>query len=240
MTAWHDDAYLDLLRTAGLTTITRPDEVEWPVSETFTGKLYALLAEKNVPDSLSAKPIKGIQPLDIPRIFTISESAHRIHNPFTPEKIRRSWPRAANEGRNPDTRPWQRFGEMLCTWARDRGIRGIGVDMSALFSEQAKLRAEELGVADRVTFIHQDAAGYVAEEKCDIAACVGATWIAGGVAGTIELLSKSLKPGGMLLIGEPYWRQVPATEEIAGLWRLFARRLSDACRSGLLLRCAWL
>ncbi|MDU3715124.1 MAG: SAM-dependent methyltransferase, partial [Klebsiella michiganensis] len=64
-------------------------------------------------------------------------------------------------------------------------------------------------------FIHQDAAGYVAEEKCDIAACVGATWIAGGVAGTIELLSKSLKPGGMLLIGEPYWRQVPATEEIA-------------------------
>ncbi|MDS6630945.1 hypothetical protein QYS46_07950 [Klebsiella michiganensis] len=29
MTAWHDDAYLDLLRTAGLTTITRPDEAEW-------------------------------------------------------------------------------------------------------------------------------------------------------------------------------------------------------------------
>jgi hypothetical protein len=24
--------------------------------------------------------------LDIPRIFTISESEHRIHNPFTPEK----------------------------------------------------------------------------------------------------------------------------------------------------------
>lgn len=87
--------------------------------------------------------------------------------------------------------------------------------MSALFSQQAKLRAEELGVADRVMFIHQDAAGYVAEEKCDIAACVGATWIGGGVAGTIALLSKSLKPGGMLLIGEPYWRQVPATEEIA-------------------------
>ena len=24
--------------------------------------------------------------MDIPRIFTISESEHRIHNPFTPEK----------------------------------------------------------------------------------------------------------------------------------------------------------
>lgn len=43
---------------------------------------------------------------------------------------------------------------------------------------------------------------------------MGATWIVGGAAGTIALLSKSLKPGGMLLIDEPYWRQVPATEEI--------------------------
>ncbi|SUG02514.1 3-demethylubiquinone-9 3-methyltransferase [Salmonella enterica subsp. enterica serovar Hartford] len=48
-----------------------------------------------------------------------------------------------------------------------------------------------------------------------MAACVGATWIAGGVAGTIDLLAKSLKPGGIILIGEPYWRRIPATEEIA-------------------------
>ena len=153
--------------------------------------------------------------MDIPRIFTISESAHRIHNPFTPEKY-------AALGRVLRMKAGTRLldlgsgsGEMLCTWARDHGIRGIGVDMSALFSQQAQRRAEELGVADSVTFIHQDAAGYVAEEKCDIAACIGATWIGGGVAGTIALLSKSLKPGGMLLIGEPYWRKIPATEEIA-------------------------
>ena len=25
--------------------------------------------------------------LDIPRIFNLTESAHRIHNPFTPEKL---------------------------------------------------------------------------------------------------------------------------------------------------------
>ena len=25
--------------------------------------------------------------MDIPRIFNITESAHRIHNPFTPEKF---------------------------------------------------------------------------------------------------------------------------------------------------------
>jgi SAM-dependent methyltransferase len=106
-------------------------------------------------------------------------------------------------------------GEMLCTWARDYGIIGTGVDMSRLFTEQAKLRAAELGVADRVKFIHGDAAGYVADEKVDVAACVGATWIGGGVAGTIELLARSLRAGGIILIGEPYWRQLPLTADVA-------------------------
>ena len=59
-------------------------------------------------------------------------------------------------------------------WARDYGITGTGIDMSRS-SPQAKLRAEELGVSEHVHFIHNDAAGYVADEKCDVAACVGAT-----------------------------------------------------------------
>lgn len=153
--------------------------------------------------------------MDIPRIFNITESAHRIHNPITAEKLAtlgaalrlQSGARVLDLGSG--------SGEMLCTWARDHGIVGTGIDMSALFSEQAKRRAEALGVADRVSFIHDDAAGYVADEKVDVAACVGATWIGGGVAGTIELLTQSLRAGGIILIGEPYWRQLPPTEEVA-------------------------
>jgi len=57
--------------------------------------------------------------------------------------------------------------------------------MSLLFTEQANLRAEELGVANQVKFIHDDAAGFISDEKVSVAACVGATWIAGGVAGTV-------------------------------------------------------
>ncbi len=153
--------------------------------------------------------------MDIPRIFTITESAHRIHNPFTPEKY-------ATLGAVLRLKPGARIldlgsgsGEMLCTWARDHGITGVGIDMSPLFTGQAKLRAEELDVADRVEFIHGDAAGYVADEKVDIAACIGATWIGGGVAGTIELLAKNLRPGGIILIGEPYWLRLPQTEDVA-------------------------
>ena len=153
--------------------------------------------------------------MDIPRIFNITESAHRIHNPFTPEKL-------ATLGAALRLEPGTRVldlgsgsGEMLCTWARDYGIIGTGIDMSQLFTEQAKLRAEELGVADRVKFIHGDAAGYVADEKVGVAACLGATWIGGGVVGTIELLAKSLRTGGIILIGEPYWLQLPPTEDVA-------------------------
>ena len=153
--------------------------------------------------------------MDIPRLFTITESAHRIHNPFTAEKL-------ATLGAVLRLTPGTRIldlgsgaGEMLCTWARDYGITGVGVDMSRLFSEQAKRRARELGVTERVTFIHGDATGYVSEDKIDVAACVGATWIGGGVAGTIDLLAKSLCDGGMILIGEPYWLRVPPTEDVA-------------------------
>jgi SAM-dependent methyltransferase len=153
--------------------------------------------------------------MDIPRIFNITESAHRIHNPFTPEKLAtlgsvlrlKAGTRVLDLGSG--------SGEMLCTWARDFRIIGTGIDMSQLFSEQAKLRAEELGVADKVKFIHGDAAGYVSEEKVGVAACLGATWIAGGVAGTIDLLMKSLSSGGIILIGEPYWRQLPPSEDVA-------------------------
>ena len=153
--------------------------------------------------------------MDIPRIFNITESAHRIHNPITPEKLATlgaalhlgTGTRVLDLGSG--------SGEMLCTWARDYGVIGTGIDMSRLFTEHANRRAEELGVTDQVEFIHGDAAGYVSDEKVGVAACLGATWIAGGVFGTIKLLAQSLCPGGIILVGEPYWRQLPPTEDVA-------------------------
>ena len=90
--------------------------------------------------------------MDLPRIFTIRESNHRIHNPFTATKL------AA-------------LGESLRLTPGTRAL--------------------------------------------DLASCVGATWIGDGVAGTAELLDRSLRPGGLMLIGEPYWRRMPPDEETA-------------------------
>jgi cyclopropane fatty-acyl-phospholipid synthase-like methyltransferase len=147
--------------------------------------------------------------VDLPRTFTIRESSHRLLNPFTSEKL-------ATLGRALRLAPDSRLldlasgkGELLCTWARDHGVTGTGVDLSTVFTAAAQARAAELGVADRVSFVHRDASAYVASEPVDVACCIGATWIGNGVAGTIDLLERSLRPGGLMLIGEPYWRSDP-------------------------------
>ncbi|MGL5387257.1 MAG: class I SAM-dependent methyltransferase [Serratia sp. (in: enterobacteria)] len=46
MTAWHDEEYLSLFSDCGFTSLPRPASTAWPVSQTFDGKLFALLAEK--------------------------------------------------------------------------------------------------------------------------------------------------------------------------------------------------
>ncbi|MET0419341.1 MAG: methyltransferase domain-containing protein [Actinoplanes sp.] len=149
--------------------------------------------------------------MDLPRHFTIREGDLRIINPFAPEKL-------ATLGRVIKLSAGDTLvdlcsgkGEMLCTWARDHGITGTGVDISTANVAAARKRAAALGV--KVTFEHGDAAGYVAPAPADVAACIGATWIGQGVEGTIGILERSLRPGGMMLIGEPYWRLDPPDQE---------------------------
>ena len=150
---------------------------------------------------------------DLPRQFTIREGELRVLNPIDDVKL-------ATLGRAIRLRPGDELldlcsgkGELLCTWARDHGITGTGVDLSTVFTAAARERAAELGVADRVRFVHGDAAAYTPERPVDVAACVGATWIGGGVPGTLELLDRALRPGGMALVGEPYWRRDPPDDE---------------------------
>lgn len=98
---------------------------------------------------------------------------------------------------------------MLCTWAHDHAITGIGMDINTFFIGKASARADELGVSAKTEFVHGDASGYVADTAVDIAACIGASWVGNGVAGTVDPLRRSTIPGGMMLIGEPFWRQDP-------------------------------
>jgi SAM-dependent methyltransferase len=152
------------------------------------------------------------------RHHEIAEANHRILNPFTEEKLRLLGEVAgvARGTRVLDLACGK--GEMLCRWAEWFGSGGVGVDLSPVFLGAAVARAGELGVADRLTFIQGDAGAYEPEPGAfDVAACIGATWIGGGLAGTISLLRPALGGGGTILVGEPYWVEPPPDEAVEAL-----------------------
>ncbi|GAA5078861.1 hypothetical protein HNP84_004824 [Thermocatellispora tengchongensis] len=155
------------------------------------------------------------------RFHEIAEGDHRILNPFTPEKLDLLGEivRPAKGTRMLDLASGR--GELLCQWAARYGVEGVGVDISHVFLDGAVRRAAELGVDALVRFEHGEAGAYLRETAAgaayDIVSCLGATWIGGGLAGTIELMLPALKDGGLLLVGEPYWIAEPppgATEAL--------------------------
>lgn len=143
------------------------------------------------------------------RRFNICENGIRFHNPFDDAKLRIL-------GQALRLRPGARLldlacgsGEMLCTWARDHQVTGTGVDIDTVVLAKARARAVELGASSQVRFVHADAREYRPDQPVDLAACMGATWMADGIDGTVAMLRRHLTPGGMLLIGELYWRKAP-------------------------------
>ncbi|MFD0904605.1 SAM-dependent methyltransferase [Actinomadura sediminis] len=151
------------------------------------------------------------------RHHEIAEADHRILNPLNDRKLRLLGDIARI---GPDTRILDLAcgkGEMLCTWAAAHGATGHGVDLSDTFLTAARDRARELGVTGRVTFEHGDAARHRAPGLFDVTACIGATWIGDGLTGTIALLRRSTVPGGLLLVGEPYWIDEPPEAAPAAL-----------------------
>ncbi len=152
------------------------------------------------------------------RLHEIAEIDHRILNPYTEEKLMLLGEICRLK---PDMRQLDLAcgkGEMLCQWSRRWGISGVGVDISKVFLAAAHARAEEMNVDDRVSFVEGDAGQYLAEANgYDVVSCIGATWIGNGLVGTIDLLKRALKPGGLMLVGEPYWIDPPPEAAYAAL-----------------------
>lgn len=149
------------------------------------------------------------------RFHEIAEARHRILNPFTDDKLDLLGEICQI---SPGTRQLDLAcgkGEMLARWSARYGLHGVGVDISPVFLESAKARAMELGVADRLRFVEADAATYADEpDTYDIVSCIGATWIGGGLAGTLERMRRPLRPDGLALVGEVYWTTPPPLEAL--------------------------
>ncbi len=152
------------------------------------------------------------------RMHEISEGNHRILNPFTEEKLMLLGEICRLKAGMRQLDLCCGKAEMLCQWARRWGIEGIGVDISKVFLAAARERTAELGVERRITLIEADAGKYVAEaQSFDVVSCIGATWIGNGLVGTLKLMLPALKPGGLLLVGEPYWIEPPPDEAYAAM-----------------------
>ncbi|MBA2478227.1 MAG: class I SAM-dependent methyltransferase [Sporichthyaceae bacterium] len=145
----------------------------------------------------------------------LAEAGHDILNPFTPAKLALvgEVARIGLGTRILDLACGK--GALLSTWAAELGSSGHGVDLSDVFLAAARARAIELGVSDRVSFEQGDAGRYVTGgEPYDVVACIGASWIADGLPGTLDLLRQSVRPDGVVLVGEPYWTEDPPAEAL--------------------------
>ena len=152
------------------------------------------------------------------RFHEIAEAYHRILNPFTEDQLMLLGEvcRLHPGIRQLDLACGK--AEMLCRWSQKYGISGVGVDISTVFLEAARKRAAELGVADRLTFVQGDAGEYPGPtHDFDVVSCIGATWIGNGLVGTLDLMKPPLRPGGLILVGEPYWIEPPPEAAYAAL-----------------------
>lgn len=105
-------------------------------------------------------------------------------------------------------------GEFLIRLAEVYDVRGVGVDISPYHIADAERRLMARVVNAGITFTRMNGAEFKPDRphSLDLASCIGASWIFGGHAKTLEALLSMVKPGGWVIVGEPYWRQEPSQE----------------------------
>jgi hypothetical protein len=149
----------------------------------------------------------------IPRYFVVAEREHELQNPISEEKI---LDLGARLGIGPETDALDvasgRGGPAVLL-ASSFGCRVRGIEIASEFHAVAVGRAAAAGVEDRVRFDLGDAAAAALEPMAyDVAMCLGASFVWGGLSGTLDALEPTVRPGGHVVVGEPYWRRLPLPE----------------------------
>src|SRR4051812_10754192 len=101
-------------------------------------------------------------------------------------------------------------GELLRRLAARYEIRGVGVDRSPTLLDQARRRAPS-----GVTFAVADLTAFSTGAPFDLAAALGAS--VDGYRATLARLAGHVRPGGLVLLGEGYWRQEPSEAYLEAL-----------------------
>lgn len=108
--------------------------------------------------------------------------------------------------------------ELLLRIIDRHGCSGIGVDNSPLVMALGEAeRARRLPDAACELRCASFDAGEFPTHDLDLVCCVGSTHAVGGYAAALEAFKELAKPGGLVLVGEGYWRKEPDAAYLAFL-----------------------
>ncbi len=150
----------------------------------------------------------------IPRYHVVAEAEHEIQNPTSKEKLLLLGQRL---GLGPGSRVLDiasgRGGPALLL-AGTFGCHVHGIEIAPEFHAVAVDHAAAAGVGERVSFDLGDGASAELEQGAfDAALCLGASFVYGSLADTVDALASAVRPGGYVAVGEPYWRRLPLPED---------------------------
>ena len=100
-------------------------------------------------------------------------------------------------------------GELLTRLAERYDISGVGVDISPYFVADTEQKLQDRVPGTQVEVLNMDGANYSANQPFDLAMCIGASWVYRGYRGTLHALKSMTQPGGLILVGEPFWLKEP-------------------------------
>jgi SAM-dependent methyltransferase len=149
--------------------------------------------------------------------FVIAESGHDLQNPTSRAKLLELGARLRLHPGSEILDVGSGRGGPAILFATEFGCRVHGMELRADFHAAARARAADAGVGDRVSFVLANAAAVdLPEASYDVVLCLGATFVWQGLGGTLDALEPVVRPGGNVVIGEPYWRRLPLPEAYEG------------------------
>ena len=157
--------------------------------------------------------------MDMWKFYDITHREHVVCNPTSQEKLERlvDLVRLPKGAHVVDIACGK--GEFLLRMAQAAGVRGIGVDLSPFFIAEAEKKLRARAPQAEITFKHMDGADFKPDTSASftLASCLGASWIFGGHAGTLDALASMVGPGGWVIAGEPYWMAEPPQEYLQAI-----------------------
>jgi SAM-dependent methyltransferase len=100
-------------------------------------------------------------------------------------------------------------GELIFKLVERYKIKGVGVDKSPFCITKCNQKKKKRVPDADLVFHLMDGADYRSEKPFHLTCCIGASWVFGDHEGTLKALSEMTIPGGLILVGEPYWLKEP-------------------------------